>query len=377
MVDFKSLLDSKEFLGVLIVVDKNLKIVEANNKFLDLLGYSNGLLKGKQIVELIVPSERNLFLDMVYKQDVSNTITLKFYHKSGAFRFFSIAVMNFGENRLIFGTTVQKKYVTSRYEFNSDLSLSIDEIFNNVEVDNIRDLISFENNPVSLILHLLPVEIWVKDKYGKYLFANEQFLKATNKTTEEYYMKDDFQIFDFEVAKSFVETDEEAIKLAKKLTFSFEVDHKDLIAHSEVTKIPIYNKTGKYIGIVGFSLNITHIISAEKKLEEESRSFKHLVDNIEGLIFEINNLGYVTFVSGKLSDKLGFKNDSDEIVNIFEARYATPELKEKVKLALNGVATEINSSIANLNVVFRLNPFKNEDGTYTIAGQGFVLGKEE
>ena len=50
MVDFKSLLDSKEFLGVLIVVDKNLKIVEANNKFLDLLGYSNGLLKGKQIV---------------------------------------------------------------------------------------------------------------------------------------------------------------------------------------------------------------------------------------------------------------------------------------------------------------------------------------
>ncbi len=373
MRKLEELLGDKVFSGIIVILDNKSNIIDANDEFLRLLGFTFNEIYDKHITELIVPDEKSLFLDLVFVQDVSNIMTLKFYHKSGAFRFFSFSIMNFDNYKILFGNTLKKDFLAKKFKYMSKKISNIDEIFKNIDVNDIRDLLSFEGNSLSLLLDLMPIEVWVKDKIGKYVFVNEKYTMATGITTNNSLLKDDFQLFSKETALAFMETDDLAKKSGKKISFSFENSDKQFATYSEVTKIPIYNNLGKYIGMLGFSVNTSHSKAIEILLEKEKKRLMFVLDNVDGMVFEINSNSELLFVSGNLRKLLGFEMDNKELMDFFLRSDKTTVAREKLNLALSGKKVLVDSTIMKQRINFNLNPIKNEDGTFNIVGFGNIV----
>lgn len=369
----KELLDDKAFGGIIVILDNKSNIIDANNEFLSLLGFDFEDIYNKHITDLIVPDEKSLFLDLVFVQDISNTMTLKFYHKSGAFRFFSFSIMSFDNYKILFGNTLKKDFLAKKFEYTSKNETNIEKIFKNIEVNDIKELLSFEGNSLSLLLDLMPIEVWVKDKMGKYVFVNEQYTKSTGVTPEASILKDDFQLFAKETAKSFMETDDLAKKSGKKISFSFENNDEKFATYSEVTKIPIYNNSGKYIGMLGFSVNTSHSKATELLLQQEKKRLMFVLDNIDGLIFEINSKSELVFVSGNLRKLLGIDITNAKLMDLFLRNRKTTAAREKLNLSLSGKKVSVEMTILKQLLSFTLNPVENIDGTYNIVGFGSLV----
>ena len=240
-------------------------------------------------------------------------------------------------------------------------------------VNDIRELLSFEENPLTLILDIMPMEVWVKDRIGKYVYINDTYTKATGIKLEDCLLKDDYQLFSSDTAKAFVEADELAIKSGKKISFSFENVDKTLASFAEVTKIPIYNNVGKYIGLLGFSINTSYSKSTEILLEKEKARLKYIMENINEFVFEVNSNGDLLYASEKIKKLLGSGLNNKEIMDLFFNSNKTLEAKEKLKLALNGEKVLIKSVIMNKEISFSLNPVENSDGSFNIIGFGSLV----
>ncbi|GEM_PF-3600987 len=370
MIDFDLLLNSNNFDGIVVILDNHLNVKDANINFLNLLDYHKRDIINSPITDLIIPDEKSVFLDMAYKKALSNFISIKFYHKSGAFRFFSITILDLADHRIVIGKTIKKEYIANNYVHHNELQVDMKNLFENIETDNIRDFISFKDDSISLMFNLLPIEVWIKDKFGKYIFGNKKYTAAIHMKINDILMKDDFELFHSETAKAFLSTDLQAIDSGKKISYSFETNSKNLAGSAEVTKIPIYNKYKKYIGILGFSIDTTHIKSAEKEIENENTRLKEILDVSGSLVFEINSDGEITYFAGKLSNELGFDSKDSNSINLLSLIPNSSELDEKLKLAFNGTPVSFQGNINGIDIQFRLVPKLKKEGTNKIIGFG-------
>ena len=134
MDEFKSLLENTDFEGIVVMLDNKSNIISANDNFVKLLGFTFDEIKEKNIIDLIVPDEKALFFDLVYNQDVSNILTIKFYHKSGAFRFFSFSILNFHKHKILFGNTLKKDFLARKYDYFNDNDTKIKKIFKKIMI---------------------------------------------------------------------------------------------------------------------------------------------------------------------------------------------------------------------------------------------------
>ncbi len=370
MKDFNLLLDNDNFDGIVVILDNHLIIQDANKNFLNLLDYDKRDIINNPITDLIIPDEKSVFLDMAYKKTLSNFISIKFYHKSGAFRFFSITILDLAEHRIVIGKTIKKEFIANNFVHHNELQVDMKKLFENIETDNIRDFISFKDDTISLMFNLLPIEVWIKDKFGKYIFGNEKYTAAIHMEINDILMKDDFELFHSETAKAFLSTDLKSIESGKSLSYSFETNSKNLAGSAEVTKIPIYNKYKKYIGILGFSIDTTHIKSGEKEIVNENTRLKEILGATGSLVFEMNSDGDITYYTGKLSSDLGFDNDNSNSISIFSLIPKSSELTEKIALAYNGVPVSFQANIHGIDVKFSLVPKIDKDGANKIIGFG-------
>lgn len=373
MSEVSAIIENTDFSGIMLILDRDFNVVRANDNFLNLLEYKEIDIFGKQLSDLIVADEKSIFFDMVYTQDISNSVTLKFYHKSGAFRFFSITILDFNDQKIVFGRVIKKEFLNNIYEYYKEIQTDLGKMFDMIDVENIRDYISFVGNPISIIFDLLPIEFWIKDRFGKYIFANQKFTHATNVKMEDIYLKDDFQVFDNETAKSFVSSDHLAIDTGKKVSYTFETNNITLSGWAEVTKIPVFNKHNKYIGILGFSSNITEQKLMEKNLLDETTRMKYLLDNVAGLVFEIDSNGKLLFIAGELSKRMGFDKFPADSINMFKIHTNTNEISEKVRLALSGKQVELEIDFKGMKVQIKMSPVRKADGTLSIVGNGREL----
>ena len=161
MRKLKELLDDKVFSGIIVVLDNKSNIIDANNEFLSLLGFTFEDIDNKHITDLIVPDEKSLFLDLVFVQDISKTINLKFYHKSGAFRSFSFSIVNFENYKILFGNTyhivgvkdiTEQQMVIKQYHAEKKyLNRALESIKEGVIICNINNVITLFNSKASQI----------------------------------------------------------------------------------------------------------------------------------------------------------------------------------------------------------------------------------
>ena len=135
----------------------------------------------------------------------------------------------------------------------------------------------------------MPDIIFIKDRESRFTIANKQVANIMGTTVENLIGKTDFDFYAYDLARSFY-TDEQAIINTGEPMINFEETNLDEHGNriiSSTTKMPIKNKDGEIIGIVGISRDITTLKRIEQQLRKKSEDLQETNRLLEGRQEEI------------------------------------------------------------------------------------------
>lgn len=133
----------------------------------------------------------------------------------------------------------------------------------------------------SKFINALPDLFYIKDVEGYYQFANNAYLNFVGLTLEEIKGKNDFEIFDFELAKHFRNADKNA-KNANYLVRTEEaaINNKGEKIVLESYRLPFKDNYSQKNGVIVFSRDITNRVQLENDLLHKWHFQATLMDNI-------------------------------------------------------------------------------------------------
>ncbi|MDO8989305.1 MAG: MASE3 domain-containing protein [Sideroxyarcus sp.] len=141
--------------------------------------------------------------------------------------------------------------------------------------DELRD----SKNILSSILDNVPIRVFWKDRYGRYLGANNLFMQDAGLTAHEQLAgKDDFDLYPQEQAKHFQADDREVMDTcAPKLNIEESLSTADGRERWLLTnKVPLLGAHGEATGILGAYADVTVLRDAELRLEQSNEQLRDL-----------------------------------------------------------------------------------------------------
>ena len=360
MLNIDYLFEEDSFAGVVIALDKKLNVIRASGNFLKLQGYKESDLYNKPFINIIVPDDKSVFFDLAYAIENSKEFTIQCYHKHGAFRYFSFNMINLKDYKILFGKAIKKDF--NSYEYVNESLNYLEKAYDKLDVSDLSEIIVREDKNMAMFLSVFPIDIWIKDRFNRYIFVNEAYTVHTGHTLDDVYLRDDFQLFPKDIAQGFTKSDQEAIEKGKRISYTFYSSINKLLTWTEVTKIPLYNINKQYIGILGFSNDVSESRQIEDKLNNIIDKYEYTLDEIDVLVVELNLKGTVVFTGGKLNKKLGLPKEEILKKNIFDMHNDNVTVKTKIEEAYNGKKTTVHVSMLNnkLEVVLHPQFVKNE-----------------
>ncbi len=129
------------------------------------------------------------------------------------------------------------------------------------------------------LVSTIPDLVWMKDPDGVYLICNPRFEELYGAKEADIIGKSDYDFVDEAMADSFRANDLRAIAAGapsvneEELTYASD-GHKELV---QTIKTPVYDFTGKVIGVLGIARDITDRKRAERELEQHRHHLEELV----------------------------------------------------------------------------------------------------
>jgi PAS domain S-box-containing protein len=139
---------------------------------------------------------------------------------------------------------------------------------------------------LSSLIHSLPLNVFAKDRDGRFIFANEFYCKSVGKNYKEVIGKDDFEIHPGELAEKYRKDDKRIMSTSH--AESIEEPWQSLGAeygYIQVIKSPLFNNRKEVIGVIGIFWDITDRKKTEIELAEERNLLRTLIDIVPGYIY--------------------------------------------------------------------------------------------
>ncbi|QNL22600.1 PAS domain S-box protein [Hyphobacterium sp. CCMP332] len=154
------------------------------------------------------------------------------------------------------------------------------------------------------ILDRLPIDIYLKDLNGKYIFINKSAAKTLGASPEKILGKKDLEVLDESIALRFSEEDQKVFD-GEHIQEIREIKNKSISRTYLVNKQLV--RVDKRKVLLGYSVDITEQKENEAKLLESTefinKSIQIIPDSI--FIFDLSNFSYV-FTNDKIFKKLGY-----------------------------------------------------------------------
>lgn len=113
--------------------------------------------------------------------------------------------------------------------------------------------------------------IYIKDPEGRYIMVNRRFEEIIGVNEKDLIGKTDFSIAPPESAERYRQLDDEVIRTGKSLEIEEVVPSAQENVHLLSIKFPLYNSSGKQIGIGGIATDITERVMHQQQLVEAIR----------------------------------------------------------------------------------------------------------
>lgn len=168
-------------------------------------------------------------------------------------------------------------YLTPILDENENIIVITGVIKDTTETKNYQQSLINQNTLLETIINTIPDIIFYKDKQSRYLGGNKAFFEGFfGKKKSEVIGKNDFELHqDKEVAKAFIERDQEILKNKEDKYTEINILNKDdKILYLESVKTPLINEKGEAWGIVGVSRDMTKRKELEDMLTQMSYTDK-------------------------------------------------------------------------------------------------------
>jgi PAS domain S-box-containing protein len=359
---FKTLSDLT-FEGILI--HKDGIILDCNLSFQRQIGYTREELIGMDFRELI-PSAHHKILKKNMEQE-SAQYEAEAIHKSGTILPVSIEsrITKFGNKTFrvaaIRNISEQKKTIreldTYKNQLEELVKLRTQELKQQSKaLKKQNETLQTERNELRTIIDNIPDLIYIKDKEGRFLNANiKQVQHLKMQHLDDIVGKTDFDYYERKYADVYNKDEQEIIKSNKPLINKEElsVNQFNQQIYLSTTKVPLKDKKGKVIGIVGIGKDITEKIIAENQLKTQAENLEKsnilLAERTKKI--EILNAELVDFNKKLESANAVLHERKEELETILEQLRITQSqlvLSEKMAslgVLMAGIAHEINNPI--------------------------------
>lgn len=157
-----------------------------------------------------------------------------------------------------------------------------------------------------------PNLIFLKDRQGRYLYANKQFKKALRIADEQIMGKRDDEVFSAEQATAFQSNDRLVLEAGVPMEFEETALEEDGQHTSIVHKFPLLNVDGEIYAIGGIVTDIT-----ERKKEEAARRlseerYRVVVETANDAVLSIDESGAILLANPATTRIFGY--DSAELI---------------------------------------------------------------
>src|SRR6185437_15040266 len=170
------------------------------------------------------------------------------------------------------------------------------------------------------MLDNIPDRIYFKDSESRFVKISQALAKRLGLSNpDDAIGKTDFDFTAPEKAREFFEDEQRIIQTGEPLVNKVEKHvHSDGRASwSSTTKVPLRNREGKVVGIVGINRDITELKVAEQKIESINRELREasrqagMAEVATGVLHNVGNvLNSVNVAAGVLSDRLNHSKAS-------------------------------------------------------------------
>ncbi len=198
--------------------------------------------------------------DQVWNEEgrsIEIIITPPFY-KTNMFRIVLLLLILGALSFLVF-------YIVTRYQHEK---MKVEE--------EMKESILDERNQLRTLIDNMPDNIYIKDRESRFIVANKKVATIMGSTPEEVINKTDFDFYTHDLASQYYE-DEQTIMKTLEPKINYEepgLDEQGNRVIVSTTKVPLINKDGEVVGIVGIGRDITKTKRIEIQLRKRTEDLQ-------------------------------------------------------------------------------------------------------
>ncbi len=142
--------------------------------------------------------------------------------------------------------------------------------------EEMKESILDERNQLRTLIDNMPDVIYIKDRESRFIVANKKVATVMGSTPEGLVGKTDFDFYSHDLASQFYE-DEQTIMRTREPKINYEepgLDEQGNRIIVSTTKVPLINKDGEVVGIVGIGRDITKLKRIEIQLRKRTEDLQ-------------------------------------------------------------------------------------------------------
>jgi len=296
--------------NLLLIANTDGVIVNINEYWRELFGYSSEDLVGKKIIEIIADDERDTISEMLLNLSGENN-NIKFYC--------TCMSNNLNLKYTEWSVLLQEGIL---YCFVKDVT----------EIRELDEQLFQIQERFQLVLDHIPKQVYWKDVRSRYRGCNNQFVKTVGLSDpSELIGKNDFELPWNKTAQEYIENDLQVMESGEaQYGIERHIVLEDKTMWLKINKIPLHDKEKRIVGLLGTIEDITKQKTEYVTLKESEMKFRSLFENSFEAIAVASKEGKHVYVNSAYVKLFGY-SDHKEIYKISVFDVVADEYKDNVR----------------------------------------------
>ncbi|MFN0110401.1 MAG: PAS domain S-box protein [Blastocatellia bacterium] len=243
------------------------QILQPNRVLCEMLGYSAHELRNYTIETLIQSDELSTWSQLHHQlinASAPFTIENRYKHGLGHTIWAAVTFILISNNRNESNLFFIYFHDITRYKQSNEVSQQNQELLQGV-------------------IEGIPDAVFIKDRQGRYLIANNKGAKLHGKPVAEIIGKLDIELFSIEEIQSAIEIDREVVESGESRVYELAITIDGLTRAILFTKTPFLNHLGEIVGIVVIASDITEHQRASESLENSRAELRALSAKLQSV----------------------------------------------------------------------------------------------